>query len=52
MSYYVLIYNMADGSDVPVGLEVELPDDIDVDDIESYIDLHYPEIGEYQVEVN
>jgi hypothetical protein len=52
MSYYILVYSMFDGSEVPEDFEVELPDDIDEDDIESFIDTHYPEVGEYQVEVN
>jgi hypothetical protein len=52
MSYYVLVYNMADGSDVPDGFEVELPDDIEEDDIEAWIDENHPEIGEYQIEPN
>jgi hypothetical protein len=52
MSYYILVYNMADGSPVPDGYEVYLPDTIDEEDIEEYIDVHYPEVGEYQVEVN
>jgi pyruvate formate-lyase activating enzyme-like uncharacterized protein len=52
MSYYILVYNMSDGSEVPEDFEVELPDDIDEDDIEAYIDEHYPQVGEYQVEPN
>jgi hypothetical protein len=52
MGYYVLVYNMADGTDVPEDFEVVLPDDIEEDDIEDYIDTHYPQVGEYQVEPN
>jgi hypothetical protein len=52
MGYYVLVYNMSDGSDVPEDFEVELPDDIEEDDIESFIDDNYPQVGEYQVEPN
>ena len=52
MSYYVIVYTMDDGSEVPDDLVVEIPDDLDEDDIESYVDEHYPQIGEYQVEPN
>jgi hypothetical protein len=52
MAYSILVYTMADGSEVPEDFEVNLPDEIEEDDIEDYIDENYPQIGEYQVEPN
>jgi hypothetical protein len=52
MSYSILVYTMSDGSEVPEDFEVVLPDDIEEDDIESFIDDNYPQVGEYQVEPN
>jgi hypothetical protein len=50
MSYSVIVYSMADGSEVPDTFEVVLPDGIEESDIDTYIEANYPEVGEYQIE--
>lgn len=47
MAWFITVYSTTDGND---DIQVEVPDEIEYDDIEAYIEENYPTVGEWQAD--